>query len=265
MTKLQLSVVAFSTILFLGLYFGFDIKDRTQKEVEQRRSLIAESTDISTLLNEAKEDLTASQSATLVALETAVREATSDSIRIKAQEKLSGWWYDQGQPAIAGFHAEQIAELVGSEEAWSIAGTTFAICQQRSQDEKVRSYCSQHAVKAFENAISLNPSGLANQVNLALTYTEAPPKDNPMKGILMLVELNKRYPENVLVLTNLGRLAIQTGQFAKAVERLQKAVELEPENVVANCLYAKALDGAGQRPLAEEYQKKCQSLTTSVN
>ncbi len=263
MTKLQLSAVGLTTLMFLLLYFGFDNKDKKQKQIDQRRSLIAESTDIKSLLKAAKDELTTTQRANLLVLETAFREAPSDSARIKAEEKLSGWWYNQGHPAIAGYHAEQIAEAVGSEAAWSIAGTTFAICQQRIQEEKVRSYCTQHAVKAFENAISLDPAEIAYQVNLALTYAEAPPQDNPMKGILMLVELNKRHPENVLVLTNLGRLALQTRQFEKATERLQKAVQLDPENASANCLLAKAFQALGQEAEAKKYEEKCQSLAAS--
>jgi cytochrome c-type biogenesis protein CcmH/NrfG len=84
----------------------------------------------------------------------------------------------------------------------------------------VKAFCNQRAVQAFENAISLNPDNASHRLNLALTYTEMPPEDNPMKGILLLRELQEQYPENTQVLNALGRLAIQTGQYARAVERL---------------------------------------------
>src|SRR5690606_5723955 len=106
-----------------------------------------------------------------------------------------------------------------------------------------------------------NPSNLQHQVNLALVYTENPPSENPMKGILMLVNLNKQEPENVMVLNQLGRLAIKTGQFEKAIERLSKAIELEPDNLASNCLLAKAYQGTGDQAKASKYQTQCEQLS----
>ena len=77
----------------------------------------------------------------------------------------------------------------------------------------------------------------------------------------MLIELNKQYPENVPLLTQLGRLAIKTGQFDKAVQRLEQALSLEPDNPTANCLIVKAYEGAGDEPKAAEFRPKCDKLT----
>ena len=78
-------------------------------------------------------------------------------------------------------------------------------------------------------------SDIDNEVNLALTYVEVPLEDNPMKGILMLRELNENHPENVTVIMQLARLSLQTGQFDKAVERLEKVIELRPSSANAYC------------------------------
>ncbi|MEL6867343.1 MAG: tetratricopeptide repeat protein, partial [Bacteroidota bacterium] len=140
-------------------------------------------------------------------------------------------------------------------------GTTYAIGVQRISDERIRKYCTGRAVQAFESAISLEPDNLSHRVNLALCYTEDPPQDNPMKGILMLVDLNKQHPENVLVLSNLARLAMKTGQFDKAVERLQQALAVEPENVRVNCMLAQAFESAGKAAEAAPFQQKCVELS----
>ena len=94
-------------------------------------------------------------------------------------------------------------------------------------------------------------------MQLAMVYVDKPLEDNPMKGILMLRELNTKHPENADVNIQLGRLAIKTGQFEKAVERLKKAVELSPGTVSIYCLLADAYTGLGDKTNAGLAEKKC--------
>jgi uncharacterized protein HemY len=94
-----------------------------------------------------------------------------------------------------------------------------------------------------------------------LIYAENPPQDNPMKGILMLLDLNKKFPENVGVLVNLGRLGLKTAQFEKAAQRLEKVIVLEPDNRSANCLLIEAYEGLGQKEKVLFYQNKCEALS----
>lgn len=260
MTKIQWLTIALSVGLFSLLYFGLDTKTTKQKSFEKSRLMSAESANIDVMLKTAKQALTGPQSNALLAIETQLESAPSDSARAMGYQRLSGKWYEFGQPAIAGHFAEKVAAITNTEEAWSITGTTFTLCVQRLEEKRIKDFCTDHAVQAFENAISINPENIAHKVNLALCYTENPPADNPMRGILMLVELNKEFPNNVLVLTNLGRLAIDTGQFDRAVERLEQALSLDVENVTAICLLSKAYEGAGQAEKARQFAETCSQL-----
>ena len=86
-----------------------------------------------------------------------------------------------------------------------------------------------------------------------------------MKGIIMLMDLNKQHPEHVGILTNLGRLGLKTSQFEKAAQRLEKALEIEPNNLTANCLIVKAYEGLGNEEKAKAFQKKCEELSNNIN
>ena len=257
MTKFQILVVSSMILLFAGMYFGLNTKPKRQKAIEKSRAIEAESTDINALLNDAKSGLSNVESSQIAALELQLNQANTDSVRIEILKELSGNWYRLERVEIAGFYAENIAEIENNDEAWSIAGTTYAIGVQRTNEDKVKRFCFGRAVRAFENAISLNPSNTTHKVNLAVCYAENPLPENPMKGILMLTDLVEKEPDNVLVLTTLGRFAIQTGQFDKAIERLQKVLLLEPENNKANCLLAQAYQGKGNNTEAENFAKKC--------
>lgn len=261
MTKLQWAVIASAIGMFFILYLGCDTTPEDIKALEKSRALAAESTDINALLQEAKPALSGISSNTVLALETELEDTVSDSARAEVFKRLASKWYELGQPAISGYYAQQVAELLGTEESWSIAGTTYTICIQQSQEQKIRDFCTGRAVQAFESAISLNPEEIAHQVNLALAYTSSPPPDNPMKGILMLRDLNQKAPDNVLVLNTLARLALQTGQYSKAVERLEHALELAPGNSNTICLLAEAYQGNGEAEKGKAFEEKCRSLT----
>ena len=257
MTKLQIVVVSSMVLLFAGMYFGLDIKPKKQKAIEQSRAIEAESTDINALMDDAKAELTAEKSTLILSIETKLNEAKTDSARIEILKELSGAWYRMDRVELAGFYAQRIAEIENSDESWGIAGTTYTIGVQRAKEEKIKQFCFGRAIKAFENAISLSPSNTTHKVNLAVCYAENPPPENPMKGILMLRDLIEKEPENVLVLSTLGRFAIQTGQYDKAVERLSKAIKIEPENIKANCLLAQAFRELGDNEKADKYAKFC--------
>lgn len=264
MTRQQYILIGSVTLLFFILYFACETKPPGQQQVEQSRLLQAEATNVNLLMREAHDELSASQLSTIQALQQELSEAAGDSARVEILQQLSGRWYESGYPAIAGHYAQELAEVRGVEDAWSIAGTTYAICVQRAEDSKVREFCTQRAITAFENAISLNPDEVRHQVNLALTYTDSPPPNEPMKGVLMLRELEQSFPESPLVYTSLAKLAIRTGQFERSIERLNQALDIEPANLNAICLLAQAHAGAGNAAEAQRFEEQCQNMQNEI-
>ena len=73
----------------------------------------------------------------------------------------------------------------------------------------------------------------------------------------MLLKLNENNPDNVQVLNQLARLGLRTNQTEKAILRLKKAINLEPENNNSICLLAQAYAQAGNETKAKEFQNKC--------
>ncbi len=257
MAKLQSILIIMGLGLFSLLYFGLDTKPRKFNSIERNRVLSTQNTDISNLIRDVQGTLSPNQAALLIALEKEIEAATSDSSKVELFKQLSGKWYEYGQPHIAGFYAEQIALIDNSVEAWSITGTSFAATFKGKFEEKVKKYSMDKAVSAFENAISLDPKDIQSKVNLALCYVERPPKENAMKGILMLLEYDKQYPNDPLVLFNLGRLGLQTGQYEKAIDRLTRVINIVPDNKSAYCLLSKAYEGLGDMVQAASFQKQC--------
>ncbi len=232
------------------------------REVSKQRSISLEPTSKEILIRDAKKELDEDRMAQVLRGEDLFRQATDESSKIEALKQLSGIWFRVGSPIVAGIYAAQIAEKENTGEAWSIAGTTYTLALKKNNLlPKDKAFARKRAVEAFESAISLEPETVNHRINLALCYVEAPVEDNPMKGILMLKEVQEKHPENVSVLVQLGRLAVNTGQFDKALERLERARELDAGSPNIHYWLSKAYEGKGDMAKASESLSKFKELS----
>jgi Flp pilus assembly protein TadD len=257
MNKLQIGVIIGAALLFAGLYFGTDTKPSTPRQGVESGQRPSEATGSETVMEHARRQLNTEQAAELARKETAVRDAINDAAKLESLKDLSGWWYACGHVTAAGIVAEEVATLDRSDSAWSIAGATFFSGLTQIKDPLLRQYCADHAVQAFEKAASLNPDRVEHRVNLALVYAENPSPDDPMKAVMMLRDLEKRHPENASVYNALGRLAIKTAQWSRAVERLEKAWSIDPTNSNTPCLLSRAYEELGNAAKATAFAKLC--------
>ena len=256
LSKEQLFAIGGAIVLFCIVYFGFDIVPKEQKQLEKSRLLSTEATSVQNLIMDAKAEL-GKEYGIIEALMMELNDTEDDSLKVERLKALSGKWYDLGYPSISAYYAEEIANNTNLAESWSIAGTTYLLGVQNTTEEKTRQWSFNRAVKAFETAISLDPENIDNRINLALGYIEVPQQDNPMKGILMLRELDVQFPGNVKVLTQLGRLSLETNQIDNALKRLKQAENAQPDNKKIICLLAQAYERSGNVQYAEAYREKC--------
>lgn len=252
----QIFVVVACILLFCLIYFGLDTKPKDQQSLEKSRAEMIESTGIQNLLSEARTSTAPSDLALIDAHMSQLDENAPDSIRVTTLMDLSSAWYKAKKPIISGYYAEEIAKLKKDKASWSIAGTTYYIGMMNAQAEKNASFARNRAIRAFENAISMDPESVEDQVNLALIYVERP-DENPMQGILMLRSLNEKYPENVSIMNQLAQLALRTNQIDKALERLKTALALEPDNTKTHCLLVQAYQAMGDNKMAAEHAANC--------
>jgi len=260
--RTQWIAVAVVSVLLLLTYWGCPVRPPEMEEGFQRGPL--EATGLESLIRAARANLNPAEIATLSDLESRLKKEESPIDQLPILKQMAGEWYKAGQPAISGIYARRIAEEENTEDAWSITATTFSIClKQEDIDDKTRQFCAGQAEQAYQAAMSLDPDDPDNQINLAVTYTDYPPKDNPMKGILLLRELERKYPDNARVYTTLAQLAIRTNQWEKAEERLEKAVELAPDNPDAVCNLARVYETLNKMDRSAAMAERCTALVES--
>lgn len=221
--------------LFFVLYLGCDTTSKEYRMLEKSRILEPQ------FLNEDQEKqkalalLPKEARVELESLNVDLEQSHEEQDIIEIKKKLASRWYAAGNPLISGIYAKEIAETQKTDESWGIAGSTFYLAMQNVTQENEKKYCQQSALKAFENAISINPSQADYKINRALCYVEMPPEENPMKGILMLMDLEEEFPEESSVQMQLGRLGLRTNQLDNAIGRFEKVLKMEPNNPEAHC------------------------------
>ncbi|MCB0669158.1 MAG: hypothetical protein KDC80_25215 [Saprospiraceae bacterium] len=260
MTRLQWATIIVAIVGVFVLYFGFDTKSTKEKSDLKQVEKEGISIDIQPLIESAKGTLSSTDEREITSLENRT-ETEEGPEKMTALKELSGKWYRLAKPHIAGYYAEEVAEMEKSGEAWSIAATTYVAGIGGSSEPFISDWCLNKAIAAFENAISLDPEVSQYRVNLALLYAEKPPTDDPMKGVQMLLSMNEKDPDDVLVLNALARLAIKTGQWERAKDRLLRADSLQPDNITTVCLLATVYQELNDEQ-AQATKDKCELLTS---
>lgn len=251
-------LLAGSVILFFVLFFGFSKIAPEVRNPEKSGSLHFENKDLTVELNSLKDSLTDEDKAYLNGIESELASATSDSAKIKSLQKISSFWYRQGRVGMSAEYAVKIAQTLPTSASWSIAASNLALAAKTPglAEGKKSDYVSRSKA-AFIQASEADPGDISHKLNYALLSTEYPSPENPMEGILTLRKLNEDFPEDVTVLYHLARLAIQTGQWDRAKERLETILRLDPENARAACLMVQVAQHDGESGKAKEWQEKC--------
>ena len=257
LTKAQISTIGVFVALFLLLYFGCSTKSTEHKNLEKSRAMKFELINMDRVISESKKSISPGARVEIQEYEQRLSNVEQDSQKVQYLKSLASIWFSEDKPLVSGHYAEKIASVIQDLTSWSIAGTTYSIAAQRSEDDQEKKYAIGKSRLAFENALSLEPDNTDNKINLALTYVEVPLEDNPMKGILMLRDMNQSDPENVPVIMQLARLSLQTGQLDKAVDRLLKVTQLRPTFKDAHCMLAEVYRRKGEMSEAEAAQEKC--------
>lgn len=244
MNKKQIVFLTIFVLCFGILYMMFDTKPKAHQEVERQRAMMQTLYDLDAARTFAFGSLNKIGQDSVMYLEQTIDALSESNDREKLaeyQKKLSGYWFSQGYIELAGQHAEQVAIVENTAEAWSIAGTTWSYCAQRTQNTDLAKFCVERARASIESAISMDPENISYRINQSLLMVEHPDQTNPMLGITMLLQMVDDYPDDYRPIFHLGRLAFETNQYERCIERMEKVIEMEPNELRAYYYKGKAL------------------------
>lgn len=182
---------------------------------------------------------------------TSVIAATRDSTQMAPLfRQLARLWASHRQGAAAGHYLALEARLEKSPEKLNFAGRFFLnLLATQADSPAVRAWEGQNAVALFEQAQAMAPSD-STKMDLAAAYIDG--AGETMKGVQMLLGIVRENPSNVPAALMLGKMAIESGQWDKAVTRFEAVLEIDPNNREALYFLAESYKGSGNRAKAIE-------------
>ncbi len=208
--------------------------------------------DIKQYIFSAKQKLSSSQTLYIASLENGISRGDVASQQVKTYESLANFWKDSMrlfEPY--AFYLSEASKLVNSEKNLNFAAQLILDNLRAEQDVAKLNWEAAEAIDLFERAIKLNPDNDDLRIGLGSVYVYGKGRSGnaqeTMKGIQELLTVVRNNPNNMKAQMVLGVGGLVSGQFDKAIERLNKVVAAEPDNVEAISYLADAYGAKGDK------------------
>ena len=208
--------------------------------------------DISHFITESKEKLTPSQAIFVSKLENGISRGDVAAQQVKANFSLANFWKDSVklfEPY--AFYISEASKLDNSEKNLTFAAQLFLDNLRQEHDEAKLDWETTEAIELFERALQLDPDNDDLKIGLGSCYVYGKGKSgNPqetMKGIQQLLAVVRKDSNNMKAQFVLGVGGAVSGQYDKAIERLNKVVAAQPSNLEAIVFLADTYAASGNK------------------
>lgn len=275
MTKGQVLVISSCIFLVIILYqFGVRTPNAptTNKDKSSTTNATADAPmgiDMQQLTQNLKAKLKPSLKDSITQLETNLAIATNKKDSLTQLKDLRKAWESAKYVEIVAYFEEKIAKLDSTGDRWNTAAKQLALASQISSDSTLRNFLLYKATKAYQHALDFDTANISLKIALATCYMNgyfaSGQANQVMDGVLLLREVTKADSTNVPANLLLGRMAIVSGQFEKAINRLSLVTKEDEQHVEAFYYLGEALLATGKKEKAIEAFKKCKNLTKNPN
>lgn len=176
---------------------------------------------------------------------------------------LAALWEGTGNVHVAAHYLGLAARSAGSPEAWRKAGKAYLIAYTAGIDSARNPYFLSSARQAFENALEKDSTGTEDKISLAICLLESP--GETMKGVKLLLQVVETDPENLDANLLLGKWGVFSGQYDKAILRLEKVVSLDTGNLEAHYQLGEAYLKTGDSVRANRMFEVCRQMVSGNN
>lgn len=243
MKKQQLTLVGGGVVLLCLIYFfGRTIPPKKEPGTAAVPASSKE-IDINSILAASRQQLSAPQQAYVAQLETAVVRGDVKEQQIKVYRQLAAFWKDSAHLLLPyAYYTGEAAKLENSQKSLTFAAQFFLDGIRRQDNPDLQRWMGLEAKELFERALKNDPANDSLKVGLGSCYLFGNISETPMEGILMIRDVAEKNPDNMYAQFMLGMGGMMSGQFDKVIERMQRVVQHEPDNVEAILVLAEAYE-----------------------
>ena len=251
MNRNQIIVIASCAVLGIGIYlFASTKKPKDEKVADSGHTTMPEQPQEEALnIEEYIADINSRIE------DKAVREKIESLTDAKNYKDLLSEYVKLDKPLAVAYYTVRLADKENKAESYVNAGDYNSMLIQTAPDEKAKNFLSTNALECYQKAVALDSTNTENRIRLAGAYMSG--GGAPMQGVTILLDVVKKDSTNVDALLMLGRFGIISGQYDKAIARLQKILYLHPQNSEALLLMAEAYSNQGNKSKAIEMLERC--------
>ncbi len=262
MKKPQWITVGIAIILVAGIFkFGKTLPSKKKVNTTTGSSATEEHSHpeltIDTFLILAKKNLSPEQVVRVNTIENSISRGDVKDQQVEVYRRLARFWSDTANAfePYAWYEAEA-ARLVNSEKSLTFAAHLFLENLQNDRVEGRRHWKALQAKDLFERSLKINPDNDSAKIGLGACYMFGGISTTPMEGILKIREVVEKDSTNIYAQLMLVQGSLISGQYDKAISRLQTVHRLEPENTQAVFLLADLYDRTGDKANAITWYTK---------
>lgn len=251
MSKKQL-IIAIGGLALVAILFIFGSTVAPKTKVEPPVAKTIKAFDILQFIEEEKKHLSPSQLINLSKLENSVTRGDVNSQLITANTQLANFWKDSVKSFEPyAYYLSEAAKLDKSEKNLTFAAQLILDNLRAEQDDAKLNWKTAQAIALFEKAIELNPDNDDLKVGLGSCYVFGKGRvggpAETMKGIQQLLSVVRKDSNNMKAQMMLGVGGYVSGQYDKAIERLQKVIKAQPDNIEAIAFLADTYAAKGDK------------------
>ncbi len=217
-----------------------------------------ETLETSQILATAKSRLTPEQQARVTSMENSITRGDVKTQKEQLYGQLASFWKDSAhvfEPFI--YYLGEKSKLENSEKSLTFAAHLYLKQLIGVDQHALQVWMANQAADLFRLALKLNPGNDSSKIGLGSSYIfGASGASSPMEGIQTILEVSHRDSTNMYAQFMLGYGGIVTGQYDKAIERLNHVVKVQPDNTEAVFLLAEAYERHGENAKAAEWYEK---------
>ena len=253
--KIQVSLVAFALVLFVLLFLAPKKLADKAPESSMEMKTDAPSSSIESFLTAALKSMKLEDKADY----DAVYASASGSKVDTAFVPLIQFWDKQKRPDFASYFAEKIAERQQTAISYNKAGDRYYYSIRFTKDNTEIPSLYQSAMRCYEKALQKDADLIDAKIQLAACYVEG--STDPMKGISLLREVEKRDSNNVKLQLSFAFFSVKSQQWDKAIKRFETVLRIDPLYIEAYLHLADTYEQQGQTEKTIVMLEKYASLT----
>ena len=213
---------------------------------------------IDSILNLAKKKLTTQQVVRINTLENSITRGDVKDQQLHVYHQLARFWADSARvfEPYAWYNAEA-ARLENSEKNLTFAARLFLDNLQNDEVLPRRQWKAMQAKDLFERSLKINPDNDSAKVGLGACYLFGNISAAPMEGILKIREVVEKDSTNLYAQMMLVRGSLISGQYDKAISRLETVNRIKRDDIDAMLLLAEVYERMNEKKKAISWYQRC--------